>query len=179
MKIRFVFHNPKGERGIGIAIVAYTWLLGLFYNRKVLPYNFSHMEIWFADNAGNFENGHCFSSTTRGNSDGVRYAPASEILFKHPERWSYIECEVDPLRILVAKEEAQRLVGKKYDYLGIFGFVTPFPIHHKDKWFCSEICMCFAYLIRATNKRYKRISPRRAAYKLARLYGEPKALKGE
>ncbi len=184
MKIRFLFHKPLGERGIGKLIVAWTWLLGLFYNWKVLKYNFSHEEVWIPDNsglnchswkAGTDYMGQCFSSTTRGGADGVRFATACKVLH-HPERWDYIEAEVDPERLEVALEEALKLVDKQYDFLGIFGFINPLPVHHKNRWYCSEICDWFKVLLRVHPKRHMRISPRRSAYKLAKRYGEPKSL---
>ena len=32
------------------------------------------------------------------------------------------------------------LLDKKYDYLGIFGFIIPKIKQDKNKWFCSEVC---------------------------------------
>ena len=192
MKIRFVFHKPQGERGVGKAIVVWTWLLGLFYNWKVLKYNYSHEEVWLPDEDGDFTEalswytdkliedftGQCFSSTTRGDANGVRFAEALEVLGKHPERWDYIECEVDPERLEVAVEQAERLVGAKYDFPGIFGFFLPIPIQDGQRWYCSELCDWFKFLIRINSKRHKRVSPRRSACLLAKRWGEPKRLKG-
>jgi len=188
-KIRFLYHSPKGERGIGKAIVIWTWFLGLFYNWKVLKYSFSHEEVWLPDEDEHFMAflgmagpgykevvfpicGQCFSSTTRGNAKGVRFAPASEVL-KHPERWSYIECEVDAERLEVAVCEAKRLVGCRYDFLGTFGFLNPLPIQDSKRWYCSEICDWFKVLLKIHPKRQGRVSPRRSAYLLSRKYGEP------
>ena len=201
MKIRFVFHKPQGERGVGKAIVVWTWVLGLFYNWKVLKYNYSHEELWLPDDDGSFITGHrdnyvrfratktyvhpmkysycgkCFSSTTRGTAEGVRFAPASEVLGKHPERWDYIEVEVDEARLEIAVEQARQLVGAKYDFAGIFGFLLPLPVQDGQRWYCSEICDWFKVLAGVYPKRYKRISPRRAACVLAKRWGEPKQLK--
>ncbi len=199
MKIRFLYHKTQGERGVGKAIVIWTGFLALFYAKgKALKYNFSHEEIWLPDENGDFWEhcscwdkpanctecyiegkifvGQCFSSTTRGKWKGVRFASGAEILSKHPERWEYIECEVDAERLEVAVEEARRLVGKKYDYLGIFGFLNPFPIQDDKRWYCSEICHRFKVLCCPHIKPDKRISPRRSAYKLAKAWGEPKPL---
>ncbi len=193
MKIRFLFHNPKGERGIGKAIVAWTGFLALWYKWKALKYNFSHMEIWMPCVKGTFEQeytkesgwsrikvkqylGQCFSSTTRGGAEGVRFAPASEVL-KHLERWSYIEVEVDDEQWRIVYSTMKKHEGKEYDFLGLFGFLQPLPIQNKNKWFCSEICMWAAKALWLTKKWHKRISPRRAALVLAKLYGEPVKLK--
>lgn len=189
MKVRFVFHKPRGEWVVGRAIVAWTWVLGLFYNWKVLKYNYSHEECWIPGQlegisqrifVADWKNkplyrGQCFSSTTRGGAEGVRFACVSEVLH-HPERWDYIECEVDPERLEVAVEEAKKLVGRKYDYWGIFGFVQPFIVQDPKKYFCSELCDWFKVLCGIHPKRQKRISPRRSAYLLAKVWGKPKAL---
>ena len=219
-KIRVAFHNPKGERGVGKAIVAWTWILAAFWSipalfkkppegfsrwseyKKALRYNYSHVEIWLSDRDGNFKKirpfvvlgefaGRCFSSTTRGNANGVRFAPAFEVIGKHPERWSYIEIEVDTERLEVALAEARRQEGKLYDFFGVgLSFLNPFPIQNDNKWYCSEICNWFLSLCRYTpNKEQlvpwwfkvmklsKRISPRRMAYVLAKKFHEPIRLK--
>ncbi len=193
MKVRFLYHKPKGERGVGKLIVAWTWLLGVFYNWKVLKYNYSHEELWVPSaRDGKFSCceeplnrhclkygapqailGQCFSSTTRGDADGVRFAPASEVL-KHPERWDYIECEVDGERFEVGMAEAKRLEGGGYDYAYILSFFQPFVIQKAIDWACSEICDWLKYLWRIIPKRHKRISPRRSAYVLSKKWGQPK-----
>lgn len=182
-KIRFVFHTPKGERWVGRAIVGWTWVLGLFYNWKVLKYNFSHEELWEPDEDGDFSYtspaqlhffyGRCFSSTTRGVYNGVRFAAAQEIIGKHPGRWKYIECEVDSERLEVALAEAERLVGADYDYGFVLSFLQPFLVQDPDAWACSEVLNWFKKLCRLVGKRSWRISPRRAAYLLAKDWGEP------
>ena len=177
MKLRILFHNPKGEHGIGKAIVGLTWVYGLFYGGwQALKYHFSHVEVWIPDEDGFFNSpwvqkadisihyyGQCFSSTTRGDWNGVRFAPASEVL-KHPERWSYIEIEVDDDRFEIAMDAAKRQLDKPYDFLAILGFVTPFGVQNKNKWYCSEICSWFIDLCKGERWQFKRISPRRMAY---------------
>jgi len=190
-KIRFIFHHGKDSL-VGRGIILWTWALGLFYNWKVLKYNFSHVEIWVPDEKYGFEHkwldpeqelgpyrncdylGQCFSSTTRGDANGVRFAPASDVLH-HPERWSYIECEVDPERLEVALEKAKKLVGNGYDYGYILSFLQPFIIQKDDESACSEIINWFAVLC-GIGWREKRISPRRFAYNMAKIWHEPKLL---
>ena len=184
MKIRILYHHGKDSL-VGRGIVLWTWVLGLFYNWKVLKYNFSHVEVWLPDEYDEFIGdttepdigcfvSECFSSTTRGTANGVRFAPASVVL-KHPERWSYIEVKVDPERLEVALAEARKLVGKKYDFWALFGFFNPFPIQDDKRWYCSEICNWFKVLC-GIGWREKRISPRRSAYNMAKIWGEPKPL---
>jgi len=191
MKVRFLYHKPIGERGVGKAIVGLTWVYALFYSWKALKFNYSHEEIWLPNEDGFFNSpwvqeadikihyyDKCFSSTTRGDAEGVRFAPASEVL-KHPERWDYVECIVGDDAYEGFKAEADKLVGKKYDFLGIFGFLNPFPVHSKMKWYCSEICNWAKKLLGITRKKSKRISPRKSAYKMVKAGYELKSLKGE
>ena len=102
----------------------------------------------------------------------MRIAPASEVL-KHSERWSYIEVEVDDLIWEHMRTWAESLQGAKYDFLGLFGFFLPFNIQDKKKWYCSEIISHFLWRLGILDKRYKRISPRRLAKVLAKIFHEP------
>ncbi len=186
MHIRFAFHKGR-DSFVGKGIIAWTGFLCLFYNWRLLKYSYSHEEEWTPNSAGKFDTteipitnnfyGKCFSSTTRGDWKGVRFAPASEVVGKHPDRWDYIEVDVDEERLEVALAEGKRLVGAKYDFWGIFGFIQPFAFQDPKKYFCSELCDWFKVLLRIYPFRHNRISPRRAAYLLAKMYGEPKPLK--
>ncbi len=183
VKIRFVFHKGK-DSFVGRSIVLWTWMLGLFYNWKVLKYNYSHVEVWLPETEcpHGFEwrylskpQGQCFSSTTRGTYNGVRFDAAQNVLGKHPERWDYIECEVDAERLEVAVEEAKKLVGGGYDYGYVISFLQPFIVQKDGDWACSEIINWFAVLCRLA-KQFLRISPRKFAYNLAKTWGEPKPI---
>ena len=199
VKVRSLYHSPKGERDIGRWIVGWTFVLGLFYNWKVLKHNFSHEEIWIADDNGEFYQpcscydkyagctecylrgrvylGQCFSSTTRGKANGVRFAAAQDVLGKHPERWFYIEWECEQDKLDWAIELAEEETCKEYDYLGISGFIIPFVGQNKNKWFCSEICDWFKWICCLYSKTQKKVSPRRSAYLLAKKTGtEPKPI---
>lgn len=204
MKLRLAFHTPKGEEffGVGGVIVNWTWILALAYNWKALKYNYSHVELWIPDENGNFSCnepfihpgndsnqvdssllsssysvcylGECFSSTTRGGSKGVRFAPASEVIGKHPDRWHYIEFEVFDEVFKAAYEDMKKMVGALYDFIGvIISFIFPIRIQDNSKWWCSEIVMFYVYFMRAIRKWYKRISPRRTALVMAKKYHEP------
>ena len=178
-RIRFAFHNGNDSL-LGKAIIGWTWFLGLFYNWSVLKFNYSHVEIWMPDRVRGFYDWdgtkviYCISSASRDDEfPGVRSKHASKVL-KHPDRWDYIEAEADDERVEVALAEANKLMGKGYDYLGIFGFFNPFAVQDKNRWYCSELASWFCYLTRITKKRHERISPRRLAYELSKRYGEPK-----
>ena len=120
--------------------------------------------------------GECFSSTTRGKSKGVRFAPASEVLH-NPDRWDYIEVEVEDWLVEAYKYRLEGRVGRKYDFLGVIaGFSLPVNVQDEKKDYCSELISWVAWLYDALKKWHKRISPRRLAKVLAQKHGEPKSL---
>ena len=74
MKIRILFHTPKGERGIGKAIVFWTGFLALFYAKgKALKYNFSHQEIWLPDEDEEFTELSCWARNEKGERRILQY----------------------------------------------------------------------------------------------------------
>lgn len=182
-KARFLYHTPKGEwLRVGGLIVGWTWLLGLFYNWKVLKYDYSHEEAWIPDDDGNFMVGgiyvgQCISSTTRGTANGFRFAPANKIIGKHPERWEFIEVKVEKKYYWKGIADARKFIGSLYDYGFIIGFVQPINLQDKNKWVCSEFCDWLKFVWKLIKKRNKRISPRRSAYSLAKVWGEPRPVK--
>ena len=189
MKIRLVYHKPK-DSWLGRGIVGWTWLLALArLDFKNLKHNFSHVEMWFPDEDDYFGSawqygpkttmntitGQCFSSTTRGDAEGVRFAPASEVL-KHPERWMYQEFEVDEEDVEAQLPVMKNWCGWKYDFAGIFGFFLPWNPEDEEKWYCSELCAHLCYCFDIIDEPHKRISPRR----LTKVAGKPLIeLKGE
>jgi len=197
MKIRFLFYRASQERWniVGHAIALYTALLPMNWGNW--KYWYSHVEVWFPDyppkGNGCDENmwtypkfldagedgygrfgeqfmGECFSSTTRGDAEGTRFIPANKLL-KHPERWDYIECECD--KVQEVYDWCKTQTKKKYDYWGLFGFLSPFNIQDKKKWYCSEVAARIIWKLNILPILYERISPRRLASKLAKKYHEP------
>lgn len=192
MKLRSVYHTAQGEKffSVGRWIILWTGFLAMFYKKgKALKYNFSHEELWIPDEdmqgcpdfsyegKGTGETvyrGQCFSSTTRGGAKGVRFAPASEVL-KHPERWRYIEFEVDDEAWEALLPLMEHWVGTKYDFLGIAGFFGLNAFQDECKWYCSEICgWAKSYL--GVESAVHPISPRRSAMLLVPDWGEPKSV---
>ena len=184
-KIRFLFHKSNGPdikkgfwrwakaKTLSGGIIGWTWILAVArFDFKSLKFNYDHVEVWFPDENGEFGGwvgetnnqldllGECFSSTTRGDAKGVRFAPASEVL-RHPERWDYQEFEIEDYEVKDWKEYYEDEIGKKYDYLGILGFLSLINIQDKDKWFCSELCAWVARSLSLVPEWYQRISPRR------------------
>ncbi len=186
MKIRFIYHKGQ-DSWVGKGIVYWTFFLALVrFDWKSLKFNFSHVEIHFPDEDGEFRigkrknnaryvstglylnpmkyryRGRCFSSTTRGDAEGVRFAPASEVLH-HPDRWMYQEHEVDDEIVKVAGPVMRFITGYKYDFAGLFGFFLPWNPEKPDRYYCSELCAWLAWQFRLVHQWHKRISPRRLA----------------
>jgi len=189
MVLRSLYHKPEGERLIGKVIVGWTWLLAVIrLDFKSLKYNYSHEELWIPDENGWFDtgqvrregiwqtnvSGQCFSSTTRGDSKGVRFAPAREVLH-HPERWDYIEFEVPDEEYIRLVTWMRCQVDRKYDFAGVVGFVIPVIPQARNKWYCSEICCAIKRRL-GIMEHQKIISPRRSALLMVPDWGGPVGL---
>lgn len=88
------------------------------------------------------EKGICFSSATRGKKTGVRFAPSSEIIGRHPERWLTITVNVPDEVEEGMWKAAKSIEGAGYDYIGVIGKTTWFTdwFQSYDRWYCSEAC---------------------------------------
>ncbi len=196
MRVRFVYHNAK-DSWLGKGIVGWTYVLALIrLDFKSLKFNFSHCEVWFPQQMGIVELkskktesvdffekdviswglarvigtryvGQCFSSTTRGDAEGVRFSPASKVLH-HPDRWVYQEYEVSEVRVKQIMPKLKAKVGNPYDFDMIKGFLLPWEKGDPDAEICSEICGWVAWLLsivrfRAFGRWEFKISPRRLA----------------
>jgi hypothetical protein len=129
-----------------------TWQDGIVAHWTRGPY--SHCELLFSD-------GMAFSSSPR--DGGTRF---KQIEFK-PHHW-----DLYPLSVDGEKEAAIRLwcegqLGKKYDWLGIFGFVVKnSAIQDPKKWYCSEICANVLNLFKVTHFPSIEITPNKLAKKI-------------
>lgn len=94
------------------------WLIGICTLSK-----YSHVELVFYD-------GMSFSSTAK---DGVRFAK-----IEFDDKWDVLDYPVLPIYESVMRDFAEAQNGKKYDWMGIVGFVI--PIHEdRKRWFCTEV----------------------------------------
>lgn len=120
--------------------------------------NYSHTEVWIPDEYGCFEGpvmhptepvyarnnylGQCFTSTMRGENNGVVIRPASDVL-KNTDRWDYFEIEVSEYFLKIANNWALQMVAanKGYDKMSLLSFILPFRFGPPDKYICSEIVL--------------------------------------
>ena len=88
---------------------------------------FSHVEFVFSD-------GLFFSSS--GLDGGVRFKRIN----LNPEHWRFYEMPVSSEEEYSLRLWCKTKVGKKYDWLGVLGFLPSFPTtRDQGRWFCSEI----------------------------------------
>jgi len=120
---------------------------------------FSHVELVFPHYY--LTEGNSFSSS--GVDGGVRY---KKINYSHPERWQFIDFEVTSDEMQDIRQKCDKLVGKLYDFRGIFGFLLLHPdkIQSDNRWWCSEV-VCYVLNIRPF-----RISPNAMFRKLRSGY---------
>ena len=119
MKFRLIFYKAKFDGHLlDDAIAQWTRM----FNGVFVPL-YSHVEVWWPDENGEFTYTHVnmkyrnpigdtvylgetYTSTMRGDNNGTVIRPASDIL-KHPERWDYMEFEVDDEIFNMAKANAR------------------------------------------------------------------------
>lgn len=94
-------------------------------------WGYSHCEIIFSDNVA-------FSASPR--EGCVRF---KKLNFEDESKWVVIDLpDKDSAFEARARRKAESLVGKKYDWTGIFLHeLLPFGIQDKNEWWCSEICL--------------------------------------
>ena len=172
MKVRVLFYRAERDgHAIDDAISLWTKL----FNWHTPPY--SHCEIWWPTETYprhfDWKAGRCFTSTMRGDDNGTVIRPASDVL-THPERWDYIEIDVDPIKLAAAIGLAQLFAkqNKGYDILCLLGFFFPWRLRNKKKDICSEVCQKFLVWC-GIFPDYKVWSPRRLSARTVEATGCP------
>jgi len=124
MKIIFYEHRYGSFIDKLIRFKTATWRQRLNGKWKDLP---SHCELLFSDDM-------MFSASMY--EDTTRFKKHS--MTGHA--WCRIGLDIDKDTEAKIRLWCENKVGKKYDYLGILGFILPFVKQSKKRWFCSEIC---------------------------------------
>jgi len=165
MKIRVLFYKAKLRDGhwLDDAINIHTSIFNFPRPRlnlkewwqKIKEWRrrcYSHVELWVQDEAVPWERrynvsgkikmayyGPCYTSTMRGETKGVVKRSASDVL-KHPERWDYIEIEVDKDDYEDMIDFAGVLVRNraKYSFKTVLSFFLPWRINPINEYICSE-----------------------------------------
>lgn len=152
MKLQIAQYRADKQDGhfLDDAIAGWTKI----FNWKTPPY--SHSELIF------LEKGVCFSSATRGNFNGVRFALIEEVVWQHPERWDIYQKDFTSEQVEEIYKRAKSIEGCKYFYTGIFlDFFLPLGLighvvgDFENQWYCSQSVW---YAITGDRKR---VSPRR------------------
>ena len=163
--VRVLFYKAARDgKIIDNAISIHTWLP----NPGTGPY--SHTEIWWPDEDGNYENGECYTSSMRNGGVGTVIRPASEVL-THPERWDFVEIVISREPVLATAIELAReavVNNKGYDLLAILSFFLPFRVHSRKKQICTEAVQTFLYNC-GIFTRIHVFSPRRISKRLIEM----------
>ena len=101
-------------------------------NRRTGRLGFSHVELVFAD-------GVSFSSS--GRDGGCRFKTLD---IADPATWEVVGIGGTPEQETAARNFCLKQDGKKYDWLGVIGFVFTDARRYDQpgyRWFCSEVCV--------------------------------------
>lgn len=123
--MKIVFYGHRYGSFINKLIRWYTSPLKRKLNGKWRD-TFSHVELLFDD-------GLMFSASQYENK--VRFKPHSYT----GKAWVRVDLDLTPEQVKQVRQWCEKQVGKKYDYLGIAGFVFG-NRDNSNKWFCSEVC---------------------------------------
>ena len=107
----------------------------------------SHAEVCIPDELGQFEaegqamgyTGTCYTSTLRGEENGVVRRSASSVL-RHPDRWNYFEFDIPDQWYKSFVEEMDKKVrhNQGYDVKTILSYFWYKRLGNPDKYICSE-----------------------------------------
>ena len=122
--MKVIFYQGKGD--LGDKLIRWktaSWKQRLNGSWKELP---SHCELLFDD-------GMMFSASQYENT--TRFVRHNQ----HSDKWDRVTLQASKEQVDEMLKFCNKQEGKKYDYLGVVGFVLPFVSDSKDKWFCSEV----------------------------------------
>lgn len=115
-----LYHYPKTLTDIAIRL--WTWS------------KYSHAELRFQNMNDIPAEGFCFSSSVRDGGTRFKYIDLTD------GRWDRWRVKIPTYAENRIFRWCQEQEGRKYDFLGIFGFAICKQIQDPDKWYCSEIC---------------------------------------
>jgi hypothetical protein len=129
---------------------------------------YSHVELWLD---GPVHRARCYSSSPR--DGGIRYS----IIDLDSGKWDAIALPFTEMDRWIIERHISDLGHKKYDWLGILGFVLPWGEHDDKDRFCSEICLDLIQT-RGYLMQYKawEVSPVKLAAIATPLWGAPVAI---
>jgi len=127
-KIQLIFRKADSVKFVGKAIAWWTAPFLYKFSGK-WKCGFSHCEIYFPSEK------RMFSASSYENR--VRWKQKLHV----GENWVVGETyTVDKETYYKIVAECDSLVGAKYDYAGVAGFVWSEVKQNSSKWFCSEVC---------------------------------------
>ena len=122
------------------AICAWTKMWNLSAPKQLTC---GHSEIGFQCPYGGWEQGLCYTSTMQDKVNGVVMRPAKDVVWKHPERWTYFEIpcysdhEFESARTWCEVRASQNI---RYDKRAIASFFWFKRLDSAKSDICSEAC---------------------------------------
>ena len=173
-RVRFIFYKTPWKWGLKYLV---NHLISLRTWSK-----YSHVEIWVANESIlgfgyiSLPVGTCYTSTMRGEENGTVERRAIKVL-KHPERWDYIEFDVNDreYKDLILWLDKEVKANKGYSKWDILKFLSPIHFPDNKRNICSELCndgACIAGIIKGRGI----VSPAKLLKKLVAVGGVVKEL---
>lgn len=162
MKVRIALYKASFANWTDALISGWTWLWTPFsksYSHVEIGVNVADKWVYFSSSSRNtFIGGKMMN--------GTRWIDGGKLLTNR-KRWDVYECDhYSNQEVQDIIDRANSILGKKYDWLGILGFITITGqiLNARNKWYCSEAC--FFVL---TDNWVKRISPRRMSKRVQKM----------
>jgi len=131
--MKAIFYKAKYGNAVDKMIAWWTAPLANKVNGE-WKNGYSHVELLFSD-------GMMFSASQYENAVRMKR-------HKESDAWEYVELsDVLPSDAIcedVVRNEAEKLIGAEYDYMGVLGFLLG-TADSEGRWFCSEVCAEMLY----------------------------------
>jgi hypothetical protein len=151
------YKNPKNR------IVKFHFYEGKSLISKLIKWRtyskFSHIAIEL--------NKRVYESWTGNGANGV--VISNSPLTYHTKGTKITTIEIEMKNILIWEMFLELQIGKKYDYLGILGFVLDKDLHNSLEWFCSELAETF-FIFELPRYKKERLKSPQAIYDMIRIY---------
>lgn len=126
---------------------------------------YSHCELWLD---GPVDMAYCFSAR-EGEQSGFKIIELKGL-------FDVYTLSLDNQVGLKVFNFAKLLTGKKYDWLGLLGFLGPWKVHDDRDRFCSEVCFEVLEgtgLLAANSEKRWKVSPGELSKEIQSIYGPP------
>jgi hypothetical protein len=149
---------------------------------RFVKWCYAHVEIWvphynspIEPRAIDWWNGHCYTSTMRGDEDGTTFRPVTEVIFDK-SRWDFVELEANTHEeyrraLQWAANEVATNTGYSKEDIKTFIPIARHFVKKNKRNICSEFADKF--MVQCKNfAKHRLMSPRRQAYIIFKELGK-------